>query len=127
MANHAPHVASRQSIAIIGNQRDFPRFQPRATSLVVPEDLRIISSAPVLPTSSIRGNVCLGRYPAIPNHFEPSNCRRLVWLRSIRIYLEAIEQHRDQQIVIGLCHRFRFPPGLGRFDPGHEISRTLSV
>jgi hypothetical protein len=77
MANHLPHLASLQSIAIIGNQRDFPRFQPWATRLVVPENLRIIISAPILPAAPVRGDVCLGRHAAVPYHFEPPNCRGL--------------------------------------------------
>ena len=73
MANHAPHLASRQSIAIIGNQRDLPWFQPWTPPLVLPENLGVVGPAPIFPTTCVCGNIGLGFHEMIPNYVEPMN------------------------------------------------------
>jgi hypothetical protein len=90
MANHAPHLASRQSIAIIGNQRDLPWFQPWTPPLVLPENLGVVGSAPIFPRACVRRNVSLGSYEVIPNYVEPMDFR---WFRRCRFrgQLEPIE------------------------------------
>lgn len=67
MADHPPHLVSRQPITIIRNERNLPRFQPWTPPLVLPEDLGAVTPAPIHPAAPVRGNVCLGPYKVIPN------------------------------------------------------------